>query len=272
VSRLKNTPHPEPNKVGVRKASTFRGFCDKHDHGTFLPIEERPFTGSQEQCFLAAYRAICHEFYQKRAGVDAGRLALNEIDDEVSDRRAAAAVHLSGAIAGQRDISKLKRLVDQELVNGYYSDWRTRLFWFKGDLSVASAGCFNPDFDLAGERLQDLTDLDRTVEGLICSPLVSGSDSCIACFSHRCDDAAPAHFLDSLEARGSEKIGDTIVQIYFGYLENTYFSQNWWRSLRPLQQEHIRRLALTTTMYDRPLKLIASRLVPWTLDRIDSCS
>ena len=56
-----------PERRGWREASTFPGFCDRHDRATFAPIETVPFIGSAEQSFLLAYRAECHELYQKQA-------------------------------------------------------------------------------------------------------------------------------------------------------------------------------------------------------------
>ena len=47
----------EPQRRGWREASTFTGFCDQHDGKTFAPIETQSFRGTEEQCFLLAYRA-----------------------------------------------------------------------------------------------------------------------------------------------------------------------------------------------------------------------
>jgi len=50
----------ELRRIGWPAASTFTGFCGKHDSATFKPLEETDFTGSPEQCFLIGYRAHCH--------------------------------------------------------------------------------------------------------------------------------------------------------------------------------------------------------------------
>ena len=41
-----------PELIGINKASTFSGFCSYHDGVIFSPVEQKPFVGSPEQCFL----------------------------------------------------------------------------------------------------------------------------------------------------------------------------------------------------------------------------
>jgi hypothetical protein len=54
-----------PRQVGWRNASTFTGFCARHDSLTFKPLETSAFESTREQCFLIGYRAVCHEFFTK---------------------------------------------------------------------------------------------------------------------------------------------------------------------------------------------------------------
>ena len=68
-----------PNKVGIREASTFRGFCGRHDNELFAPIEKEPFTGTEEQVALLGYRAICYELFMKEFGLNLDRF-LRDFD------------------------------------------------------------------------------------------------------------------------------------------------------------------------------------------------
>jgi hypothetical protein len=67
----RSSGHITPREVGWREASTFAGFCDIHDKELFAPLDDKKFSNTPEECFLIAYRAICHEFYQKKAAVKA---------------------------------------------------------------------------------------------------------------------------------------------------------------------------------------------------------
>ena len=42
----------KPRRVGIGKASTFTGFCARHDDSTFAPVEKQAFSASQHQCSL----------------------------------------------------------------------------------------------------------------------------------------------------------------------------------------------------------------------------
>ncbi len=80
-----------PQKRGWREASVFAGFCDHHDAVTFGPVESVPFTGTPQQAFLLAYRAECHEFYQKRAS-DRSQEPMRSLLDRGKPRDAQAAI------------------------------------------------------------------------------------------------------------------------------------------------------------------------------------
>jgi hypothetical protein len=56
-------------RIGLNQASTFTGFCERHDAELFRPLETIPFTASKEQLFLLAYRALAKELYAKRFAV-----------------------------------------------------------------------------------------------------------------------------------------------------------------------------------------------------------
>ena len=55
----------EFEKVGRNKATTFSGFCKEHDDKVFTEIEKEPYTGTEKQKFLYAYRAFAQEYHKK---------------------------------------------------------------------------------------------------------------------------------------------------------------------------------------------------------------
>src|SRR5687768_16231274 len=59
----------EAKLTGIRKASTFTGFCAEHDKSMFADLEDRDFSGDPKQVFLLAYRAASMELYKKAQGV-----------------------------------------------------------------------------------------------------------------------------------------------------------------------------------------------------------
>ncbi len=67
------------SKIGIKKASTFTGFCSVHDKEIFSPLEDEPIVLSDQQLFFLAYRGMCRESYQKGLNVETASL-MKEAD------------------------------------------------------------------------------------------------------------------------------------------------------------------------------------------------
>src|ERR1700682_1261939 len=81
--------------LGINDASTFTGFCARHDTDLFRPIETEKFTASQEQLFLYCYRPSCREMYTKaqmqrgeeaRSTYDRGRSRSEQVIHQILER------------------------------------------------------------------------------------------------------------------------------------------------------------------------------------------
>jgi len=57
------------SKQGLSEASTFPGFCEKHDKDLFHPIDNSQIAENSEQAFLIFMRSFCYEIAQKRRGL-----------------------------------------------------------------------------------------------------------------------------------------------------------------------------------------------------------
>jgi hypothetical protein len=60
-----------PRRRGINQATTFYGFCHKHDSDLFRPLEISNFAFEPEQIALLGYRSICRDAYQKDAAIAA---------------------------------------------------------------------------------------------------------------------------------------------------------------------------------------------------------
>ncbi len=139
----------EISKLGWQKASTFKGFCAKHDKEMFSPIEDQPYCGSKEQNFIAGYRAVALEHFKKISVVKGLPFMSQNIDRGMT---------LEAQIEFQRYLNSMKqgffKGIDdlKETLNIYarsykahnYDDFESLSVYFKGDLNVAVSGCFHP--------------------------------------------------------------------------------------------------------------------------------
>jgi len=243
---------PKLLKIGWREASTFTGFCSKHDSTTFRPLETREFDGSLQHCFLIGYRALCHEIHQKSRMLQSQQTFLSLVDRglplkaQLETQRMGSAQN-AGFRKGIEDFGRLKAIMDEQLLQGTYSGWRRTVINFKGPLSVASTGAVSPNRDLDGNELKVLHNPDALAEELLFG-IVATEDGGAAVFLCRADDKAPQIFVECL-LRQEGRLCSLIVQFAFAYIENTFFSKGWWDSLSDADRQHLASLAWISNAY-----------------------
>jgi hypothetical protein len=255
-------------RIGWKAASTFTGFCGRHDSATFKSLEGSDFVGSSEQCFLIGYRALCHEIYQKsglirsyprmRDLVDRGLLPEHQhvLQAYWADLNCSAQKSL-------KDLQKLKMEADEQLLTMQYSGWKNAVIHCSGDLCVASTGVVSPNRDMAGNALQVLHDQDSDIQQLPFG-IEATADGGAAVFTWRTSDAAPNQFVQSLLANDKRKLPHLLVQFIFAFIENTYFSEDWWNSLSPVNRDHLATLAGMGNPSYSDLRWSPSlKFVPW---------
>ena len=262
------------HRVGWRKASTFTGFCAKHDGLTFRPLEAAAFEGSAEQCFLIGYRALCHEVYQKSAFLKSDPIIRSLVDRgvPVEAQREIQEMWMGMEAAtrkGLADFQALKTVMDEHLLKGDYSGFCRAIVSFRGDLCVASTGTVSPNRDLDGRQLQDLDDPAACIQELPFG-IAATSEGGAAVFLWRRGHTAPQAFVRSLLKRDRRALPGLIVQFMFAYIENTYFSTNWWESLSIINREHLGYLAGIGFAYNTDFRYSTSKFVPWEITGVES--
>ena len=113
-----------PILVGIKKATTYTGFCSFHDADIFRQIETSPFESIRAHCFLLAYRAICRELYAKRSVVDQLQF-MSSLDrgmatEEQRNFQDTFQLYANGAQAGKADLERHKLEFDSALIARNY--------------------------------------------------------------------------------------------------------------------------------------------------------
>jgi hypothetical protein len=265
---------PKVLSVGWKKASTFTGFCSAHDNLTFRPLETVEFSGSQEQCFLIGYRALCYEIHQKSRMLKSQPMFLGLIDRglpiELQIRmQEMGGAQQAGLLKGRADLMLLKRIMDKQLLEGAYPGWQRVVIKFRGPLCFASTGAVSPNRDFFGSQLQVLHDPDAVIQELLFG-IVATDDGGAAVFLCRTEDAAPKAFIESLIKQGSDALGNLIAQFAFAYTENTFFSKSWWESLSNFDRDHLSSLAwMSNAYYDKFSYSHSRHIVPWEITSVE---
>ncbi|MES2178021.1 MAG: SEC-C domain-containing protein [Gemmatimonadota bacterium] len=226
--------------VGVNVASTFTGFCNRHDTTLFAPLETSEFTASDEQCFLLFYRAWSREVYAKEGSLaaasvlkesDRGRPPLVQLEMQAFIRQYVANVAL-----GVRDVRKYKALLDEALNGRGFAGVRSCAVWFTLALPVVCSGAFYPYWDLQGSRLQTFSP-QKLSDALAVTLLNENGRGCAVLSWVAAHSTAAEGFVRSLMRE--ENIADALCRTVYSSLDNVYCSPTWWDALTDEQRSEL---------------------------------
>ncbi len=65
-------------EIGIKKSSTFFGFCNYHDNSIFSEIENKDYEATIEQDFLFAYRACAKEYADQNTALQVQEKMLKD--------------------------------------------------------------------------------------------------------------------------------------------------------------------------------------------------
>ncbi|MDR4505157.1 MAG: SEC-C domain-containing protein [Candidatus Scalindua sp.] len=235
-----------PELLGINKASVFNGFCEYHDNELFKPLEDKPFIGDKEQCFLLAYRAQAREGFLKFCQADTLDF-LRESDKgrSVEDQFDIQARHLNyseAVIAGIRDAKYYKEKFDKILMAKDYSQIKAYIIYFQKTPSVlCSAGIF-PECDFHGNALQNIFNLDKTNELITFSSISTDSGGGVVIFSWVEDNDSMgmcSKFIESLSNIPHCSITNSLIRFFFEFCDNVFMTPSWWEGLHQKEKQDL---------------------------------
>ena len=211
---------------GIKKASTFKGFCSKHDNNIFRPLEDVAFNGTREQCFLVSYRAITRELYFKQ-----GHVRSLPFLERFGTWMDVIAQYVIDVKRGAQDAKYYKSLCDSKIVDQDFGSIRGYVVEFGGIIPVMCSGSTFPEKDLTGKSIQDLNDLSQTLDLLSFSSFASGENGVVV-FSWLAEREQTCQaFIDSLMDVSNEELFEVLVYFFFTCCENIYVNPDWWEAL-----------------------------------------
>ena len=268
----------KPQFIGINDASTFTGFCSYHDNKIFEPLENNLFISNHESAFLLSYRAVCMELYKKKylnnflpymKSLDRGfnENMQNIYQNEINTLS-------EGAKVGLTNLESIKSHFDDVLLAGDYSNVKYLIYQIDSKPKILCNGCFYPDFDFLGNRIQNIADLSHELDmiGFSIVETTQGGAlvfSWINDFNHSC-----SIFINSLLSHPLTIVPNLILKMIFAFLENIYFSPGWWDSLNDKKKNYLldkfKLQALPYLTRDENCIIDdAFNIVNWNITRID---
>lgn len=226
----------KPEKVGIKQASTFMGFCNKHDTEMFRPIETGDLPLDARTAFLLSFRATAYELYEKRAGLrglqglrpDAGRGIMDQ--ERIVNALLPRIIQLELPVA---DYTAWKSQLDDAFLAEDYSRFRLLAIEFDGILPLASTCVVQPPYGLGGVEIQDME--EEHLEKVAYAITTRGDNSLfVLCWQQ--GGTAAQTFVDLLLAAPEADLATAAMLVALFYSENTYFDPDWWEGLSESQR------------------------------------
>ena len=233
--------------IGVSNASTFKGFCSRHDNDTFKAADIATEV-TKEAAFLMAYRALAYEIYMKMVAIPTMETLKNRIDRGVNFENQARIqtefdLGIQGLRHGLHEHQQHKTRYDQLLNGTWKTDFNGCHISFDGTLPITSSGAFFPEFDFHGNALQNMgNDLGRL--SLLAFNLVVIDNRTVAIFGWDTDaTGSNARFAESLSNIPPRQMADALVQFCFEISDNIFVRPSWWSAVpKSTQSELLSRL------------------------------
>lgn len=229
-----------PGRIGLKDASTFPGFCNKHDTTMFLPAEGQHAALNKETAFLLSFRALAYEYVMKQYSVASHNVRRDNLDRGVSFvEQVAIQSWLDGLAVGTRmaldDIGRWKAEYDSAYINQDYSGYRAYLVEFDSVLPFVGAGAFLPEFDFLGNALQRLGARVGLEHVAINVTVLGGKTVAVFGWWPESRDATSRFVKSFAELPDDEKVS-ALATCVFEHLENVYYRESWWKGLSTGEQ------------------------------------
>lgn len=232
---LKNKGVIIPKEIGIGNASTFMGFCSKHDNDLFEPIENLNTIINAETAFLLSFRAVAYEYLCKLNALRA--IPLQRSLDKGKEFHVQAAIqehfHLyeAGLKYGLTDIANLKKIYDECLSKKDYNAFPFLGIEFDGVMPFACCGGFQPEVDFFGRKIQNLAKATDGLDSICVNVAVIGARSFLV-FSWKGQEHGPAYkFVKSFLAIDDKRKANAGLILGVEQFENVFFNPLWWDSL-----------------------------------------
>ncbi len=223
--------------VSKNKATTFTGFCDKHDTLVFKDIETKEIdVTSNKQCFLFAYRAFALELHKKKEALKS-RQQLFEVRPTLSKEIEFIAQYRYAELA-LNDVSVYKKFFDKALINENYDMIQSTTFTFDYEVSMAACGGFTLTYDIKGNKMNDIHSMEDERLKTLFFTIIPNNGKTYFIFSWiKYDNVFFKDYIQQLEGLTEEQFKTYINNFLPSYTENLVIAPSLWSSFTKHQKD-----------------------------------
>lgn len=266
--------------IGRKRATTFTGFCGKHDTNLFMPIERESYQiGNKEQEFLFAYRALAKEYHTKVTVGDMyremRRCLINEEYDKLNDffSKKKPTLEYIGALAtmfneflvGNEDAEKrleiYKKRMNDSLDNSNFDEVITEVIELDEEYHIAVSSMTFIEKDLKGNVINQIENLEATLAPLFITVFPQEGKTYILLSYFERNKKRYKFIREQILTESINKQKIIISNLIVAYLENWAVSPIKWRGLSQKTKEKINKYYVNTMneksnlLYDKNMDL-----------------
>lgn len=224
--------------IGKKTATTFRGFCQKHDREMFSPIDNNDYEiGNQKQNFLFAFRAAAREMLLKQGVVEYfERLLSNSGSAEHAVINNGLAGYIEWLNQGQKlsvdDQKETRRIFNDTYFKEKYNVINTCIFEVDKEIPIAASSSFNLETSDSGELINDVFESGYANKMKPCFLTIfpqNGKTFCLISYFRR--DRKEYSFLENLIGLSEREKEVIISNLLASYVENFAINPDYWGAL-----------------------------------------
>jgi len=223
-----------PERMGVRKVSTFNGFCSYHDTKLFRVLDVVEDHTSPEFLGKMCFRSVSKELFLKRnLQDDEHDIRAAEMGRDVGFQqfiRLFMGAKNVGMQAAVKELEVVKSRFDEMIERGCYDDAVHVVAQLKGKVPVLVSSLFQPERTASGKKIQDISDLSVLAQNVLLTSFPVGENSCVA-LSFLKDAHLAREFVESVVALGPNEMIGYFIGLAFEVAENLAISPDWWSAL-----------------------------------------
>jgi len=243
----------------------------------FAPLETQTFVPTDEQAFLLFYRPLVKEIYLKERRLTSLDLAREADKGKTLSSQLAiqklVELMATGIRKSLEELRSQKAAFDRSLIDRDFSSIRYVVLDLADAPTVMCSGIAQPDYDFAGQPIQDVGDLQQPAQ-FVAFSLMSADGGGAAVFAWpSTSDIAASRLVDSLLNLSKEAIPHALVRFAYSVFENTYASPVWWESLTPAMRDALEvrinhRISFVESVKSAYLVDDGVRAVHWHVEKV----
>lgn len=249
--------HAEP--IAIKDASTFRGFCHHHDD-TFSIIEQRSYTGSDQQNFLHSYRSFAYSYHNKRENYAYLKNIVNGVgglenmlescvealrSSGISEDNIPELTKKTEINAEQEEILKAERFetykerLNNSLSNNKYDDLEYFTYELNHICPLICASWIKVHLEIPGGFIIDCKGQIYNGYPLLLTIFHTDQNTSIVLLARFKSDSITEQIFNQLRKLSTKELEIKLTSLIFEQVENFYLAPAFWNYLPQSEKEKI---------------------------------